>query len=163
MVYFVIFVSQLVCFIKLKWSCENCWYFEKSGRIAGFYKHLREENGFLSVPFIPLRENWFNVLFYNGKKFYCLQDHLQHIFDIVKDDNKLLNAVHSDFQLRSYLCGCRALGLINKFVAGHLWRLMESGIRIFDLNTFGLSIVASEFMLDNVIFSENIEILKDNV
>ena len=53
-------------------------------------------------------------------------------FDIVKDDNKLLKAVHSDLQIQSYLCGCRALGLINKFVTGPLWRLLEPGIHILD-------------------------------
>ena len=74
------------------------------------------------------------MLFYNDGILYYLHDHLQHFFDIVKDDNKLLKAVHSDLQIQSYLCGCRALGLINKFVTGSLWGLFESGIHILDLN-----------------------------
>ena len=90
----------------------------------------------------------------------------------MKDENKLLKAVHSDLQIKSYLCGCRALGLINKFVTGPLWRLLESGIHILDMNKhcqkmpslfFDLSVDAKEFMLGNVIFFENVELSKDDV
>ena len=136
---------------------------KKSGRISDFYTYLTEEVGFLNVAFISFRGNRFNVLFYNGGILYYLHDHLKHFFDIVKDDNKLLKAVHSDLQIQSYLCGCRALGLINKFV---------TGIHILDLNKhhqkmcslfFDLYVDASEFMLGNVIFFENIEISKDDI
>ena len=102
------------------------------------------------------------MLFFNGGILYYLHDHLQYFFDTVKDDNKLLKAVHSDLQIQSYLCGCKALGLTNKFVTGPLWRLLESGIHILDLNEqhypkmcslfFDLFVDASEFMLSNVIF-----------
>ena len=107
---------------------------EKSGRISDFYTFLCEEVGFSNVPFIPFKGNRFNVLFYNGGILYFLYNHLKHFFESVKDENKLLKAVHSDLQIKSYLCGCRALGLINKFVTGPLWRLLESGIHILDMN-----------------------------
>ena len=96
---------------------------------------------------------------------------MQYFFDTVKDDNKLLKAVHSDLQIQSYLCGCKAIGLTNKFVTGPLWRLLESGIHILDLNEhypkmcslfFDLFVDASDFILGNVIFFENIEISKNN-
>ena len=112
------------------------------------------------------------MLFYNGGIFYFLYNHLKHFFESVKDENKLLKAVHSDLQIKSYLCGCRALGLINKFVTGPLWRLLESGIHILDMNKhyqkmpslfFDLSVDAKEFMLGNVIFFENVELSKDDV
>ena len=60
----------------------------------------------------------------------------------------------------------------DKFVTGPLWRLLESGIHILDLNKhyrkicslfFDLSVDASEVMLGNVIFFENIEISKDDI
>ena len=86
---------------------------EKSRRISDFYTYLTEEVGFLNLPFICFKGNRSNVLFYNGGILYYLHDHLLHFFDIVKDDNKLLKAVHSDLQIQSCLCGCRALGLIN--------------------------------------------------
>ena len=144
----------------------------KSGRTPDFYTYLTKEVGFLNASFISFRGNRFNVLFYNGGILYYLHDHLKHFFDIVKDDNKLLKAVHSDLQIQSCVCGCRALGLINKFVTGSLRRLLEFGIHILGLNkhyqkmsslSFDLSADASEFMLDNVIFFENMEILKGNV
>ena len=38
------------------------------------------------------------MLFFNGGIFYFLYNHLKHFFESVKDKNKLLKAVHSDFQ-----------------------------------------------------------------
>ena len=64
------------------------------------------------------------------------------------------------------------LGLINKFVTGPLWRLLESAINILDINKrykkmsslfFDLSVDAKEFMLGNIIFFENVEISEDDV
>ena len=52
----------------------------------------------------------------------------------MKHENKLLKAVHSDLQIKYYLCGCSALGLINKFATGPLWRLLEPGIHILGIN-----------------------------
>ena len=77
---------------------------------------------------------------------------MQHFFDIVKVDNKLLKSVNSDVPIQSYLCRCRALGLINKFVTGPLGRLL-----------LNLLVDASEFMLDSAIFFEKVKISKDNV
>ena len=36
----------------------------------------------------------------------------------------------------SYLVGCHALGLINKFVTGPLWRVMEQQHHILDMNKY---------------------------
>ena len=96
------------------------------------------------------------MLFYNGGILYFLYNNLKHFFESVKDENKLLKGVHSDLQIKSYLCGRRAYGLINKFVTGPLWRLLESGIHILAMNKhyqkmsslfFDLSVDAKEFML----------------
>ena len=93
-------------------------------------------------------------------------------FDITKDENKLLKAVHADLQVQSYLCGCRALGLINKFITGPLWRLLESGIHVLDLNKHyqhmaslfaSLAIDAGPFLKGEVVFFEGIKITKDSV
>ena len=78
---------------------------EKSGRISDFYTFLCEEVGFSNVLFIPSKGNRFNVLFYNGGSLDFLYNHLKHFFESVKDENKLLKAVHSDLQIRFYLCG----------------------------------------------------------
>ena len=112
------------------------------------------------------------MLFYNGGILYFLYNHSKHFFESMKDENKLLKAVHSDLQIKSYLYGCRPLGLINKFLTETLWRLLESGIHILDMNKhyqkmsllfFYLSVDAKEFMLVNVILFENVEISKDDV
>ena len=90
----------------------------------------------------------------------------------MKDENKLLKTAQSDLQIKSYMCGCRALGLINKFVTWPLWRLLESGIHILGMNKdyqkmsslfFYLSVDAKEPMLGNVICFGNVEISKDDV
>ena len=90
---------------------------------------------FLMYLLFLLKEtDLFNVLFYYDGIIYFFYNHLKLFFESVKDKNKLLKAVHSDLQTKSYLCGCRALGLINKFALGPLWRLLESGIHILDMN-----------------------------
>ena len=104
--------------------------YEKSGRISNFFIFLCEEVGFPNASFIPFKENRFNVLFYRR----CGGKDENKILKSVKDENKLLKVVHSDLQVKSYLCGCRALGLINKFVTGPLWRLLDSGVHILDMN-----------------------------
>ena len=55
------------------------------------------------------------MLFYNGCILDFLYNHLKFFFESVKEENKLLKAVHADLQIKSYFCGCRALGLIIKF------------------------------------------------
>ena len=92
------------------------------GRISDLYTYLTEEVCFLIVLFIPSRGNQFNVLFYNGGVLFYFHDHLQSFFDIAKDGKKLLQAVYSEFQIQSYLCGFRAVGLTNNFSTGTLWR-----------------------------------------
>ena len=101
-----------------------------------------------------------SVLFYNCEILYYLYDHLQHFFNTEKDYIKLLKAVQFDLQIQSYLCGCRGFSLINKFVTGPLWRFLESGIYIPDLNEHYQRMCSLFF---NVIFFENIEISKESV
>ena len=72
--------------------------------------------GLFNVAFITFKKNRFNMFFYNGGFLYFLYNNLKHFFESVKDENKLLKAVHSDLQIKSYLCGCTPLGSINKFV-----------------------------------------------
>lgn len=82
----------------------------------GVLAFLTEEADFVGVPVTPFRGSWCNVLCYNGGIFYFSPDPLKHSLNIVKDDNKLLTAVHSDLKIWSYSCICGALGLVNKYV-----------------------------------------------
>ena len=52
--------------------------------------------------------NQYAVLFYNGGILYALYNNLKHLFENAKDENKLLKAVHSDLQIKSYLCGVQS-------------------------------------------------------
>ena len=66
------------------------------------------------------------------------------------------------------MCGCRSLGLINKFViCNRFGNFLESGIYILLMNKpyqkmflllFDLYVDAKKLILGNVIFSENAEI-----
>ena len=145
---------------------------EKSGRISDFASFLTQEIGLTSVPFIPFKGNRFNILFYNGGIAFYMYEHCLRFFEGVKDDNKLLNAVYHDMQVPPYIAGCSALGLVNKYVTGPLWRLLESGIHILDMNTHyqrmetlfsELSDDSTEFLPGNVVFFPDIEITKDRV
>ena len=111
-------------------KCVKTHACEKSGRIS----FLTEEYGFCSVPFITFKGNRFNVLFYNGGVLFSLFEQLKEFFEVVKDENRLLKCTHYDLHVTSFICGCRGLGLINKFVKRPLWRVLDSDIHIRALN-----------------------------
>ena len=49
--------------------------------------------------------------------------------------NQLLKAVLADIKISEHLAGCKALGLVNKFITGPLWRVLESrNITILEMN-----------------------------
>ena len=97
---------------------------------------------------------------------------MSSVFEQVKDDNKLLKAVYFDLQVLSHIAGCRALGLINKFVTAPLWRLLETDIHILDLNSHfqrmeklfsDLSFDATNFLNGKVLFFPDMPVSKDDV
>ena len=59
---------------------------------------------------------------------------LKEFFEVIKDDNKLLKYAYYDLHVKSFKWGWRALGLINKFVTGSSWPLLESDVHILYLN-----------------------------
>ena len=52
----------------------------------------------------------------------------------LSSDNKLLKAFEAEFKVSEFWAGCRALGLVSKFVTGLLWRLLESKIPTLTMN-----------------------------
>ena len=145
---------------------------EKSGRMVDFVLAL-EEKGISKNPLIQFKGNRFNVLFYNAGVIYSLYEHCQGFFKEVLEENKLLGAVHHDLNEPIYLVGCRALGFINKFVTGPLWRLFVKVENVLLLNEYyqemekrflELSKDASEFLKGNVIFFQDSSLIsKDEV
>lgn len=49
--------------------------------------------------------------------------------------DKLLKAVLDDANNELYISGCRALGLIDKFITGPLWKILESSLHVLDTST----------------------------
>ena len=145
---------------------------EKSGRMVDFALAL-EDKGISKNPLIQFKGNRFNVLFYNAGIVYYLYEHCTDFFIEVLDENKLLSAVHHDLNEPLYIVGCRALGLINKFVTGPLWRLFVKVKNVLLLNEYyqemekqflELSKDASEFLRGNVIFFKDSSLIsKDEV
>lgn len=96
---------------------------ERSGRAVSLADYVKAQ-GVDSIPLAPFLGNRFNIIFHNGGGVFYLYEHLKPFFEWTKDENKLLKAVHYDLEVASFLAGCRALGLINKFVTGPLWRVL---------------------------------------
>ena len=61
-----------------------------------------------------------------------MHEYLRPLFDMMKDENKLLKAVHHDLEVSSVLARCQALWLINKFITVPLWRVLCKKICNFD-------------------------------
>ena len=147
---------------------------EKSGRMVDFQLAL-EDSGLPENPLIPFKGNRFNVLFYNAGIIYYLHDNCKSFFDDVFEENRLLSAVYFDLSEPAYIVGCRALGLVNKFLTGPLWRLLVKIKNILELNKYyqrieqlslEISNDASDFLSGNVIFFEEFEdglMSKDNI
>ena len=49
-------------------------------------------------------------------------------------NNLLIQALQADVKVPEFWAGCRALGLVNKFVTGPFWRLLESEVTITEMN-----------------------------
>ena len=58
----------------------------------------------------------------------------ERVFSHVHSENKLLSAVYFDLKVMSYLAGCRTLDLIDKFVTGPSWRVIEKESHILHMN-----------------------------
>ena len=120
---------------------------KKSGLVGDFEAFMKEELGFPSVPLIPSKGNRFNVLFFNGGMCFYLE-------------------------VPAFITGCRALGFINKFITGPLWRLLESDLHIFRMNEYyqhmeklftELAEDATSFLKDELVFFEDALMTRDAV
>ena len=86
--------------------------------------------------------------------------------------NKLLKAVLDDANNELYISGCRALGLIDKFITGPLWKILESSLHILDTSTYFTKLLeflaecgedASEFLTGEKVPFPDTAINKDDV
>ena len=137
---------------------------EKSGRMVDFNLAL-EQDGISKNPLAQFRGNRFNIIFYNGGAAYYLHKTCINFF-ANNDENNLLKAVSQDLKVESFIAGCRALGLVNKFLTGPLWRLLVKVKNVLTLNKYyqrieeisiQISEDATEFLKGNVTFFNDFE------
>ena len=106
---------------------------QKSGCPVKFSGFLRTQ-GVRRNPLAHFRGNRFNILFHNAAAVYFLRPHIvQFLTQVNGVPNKLLAAVLTGIQNNFNLAACKALGLIDKFITGPLWRVLESDIHILDM------------------------------
>ena len=106
---------------------------ERAGVHVYFAQYLRER-GIDSMPLATFRGNRFNIIFHDAAGVYYLREHLAEFFESYGTDNPLLKAVAADLAEPTFIAGCKALGLLNKFVTGPLWRILKGTDSILDMN-----------------------------
>ena len=108
---------------------------EQSGVHIHFSTFLAANYHTKRVPLASFRGNRFNILFHNGGTLYYLQCAIKEFFaQGLTTDNLLIQALQADVKVPEFWAGCRALGLVNKFVTGPFWRLLESEVTITQMN-----------------------------
>ena len=138
---------------------------EKSGCFQ-YWKTYCDQNN-VKPLFVRYRHNRFNIFFVLAQYVYY---HRKRIVQFLKEKHeaskRLLSSVLSDIEVPLYLGGCRVLGLISKLITAPLWRLIEDGGDILDMNRHYLTLYtylrehandASEFLKGNGPFSDMVE------
>ena len=83
--------------------------------------------GIKKVHLAHFRGNRFNIIFLNEAQVFYLHKHMiEFLTRVWGSQNKLLKSVLDDANNDLYISGCRALGLIDKFITGPLWKILES-------------------------------------
>lgn len=146
---------------------------EKSGRPVQFQTFLLNEKEIKEVPLAPFRGNRFNITFFNGAGVYFLYNHLLEFFEHVHTENRLLGAVFDDLQVKAFVAGCRALGLISKLVTGPLWRVLEDrNVHVLDMSLKYQHLLhslevwgkdAAVVLKGEVVLFEGYEVVKDQI
>ena len=103
---------------------------EKSGRYKKFKPYIQpflKEHKMQTSPLQPYEGNRFNILFVNASYIYFLKDQLlEFLGNLDLTNSRLLNAVKKDLQTPYFIAGCKALGLISKFITTPLWKTLEN-------------------------------------
>ena len=107
---------------------------EKSGRMVSFSTFMKETNQMDTLPLYPFLGNRFNILFLNGARVFYLYPFLVDFLNNLALDNKLMSAVYHDLQVLHFRVACQALGLIDKYVTGPLWRMMVKEKEVLNMS-----------------------------
>jgi len=102
--------------------------------------HLQKHK--MNFPLQPLKGNRFNILFSNAGYVYFLHSEILEFLKQFNSNNSLLKSILHDVQEPFYIAGCKALGLISKFITTPLWNVLENkDIHICDMNIRYLQLV----------------------
>ena len=144
------------------------------GEFKLFMKPHLTKCGMTSVPLCPFRGNRFNILFFNVAHVFFIHRHMQQFLDQQPNLNNLLKAVKHDLNITLHIAGCKALGLLNKFVTRPLWKLIEDKeLHILDMSKYMQQLLTylnkanenmDEFMTGKIIpFDDEAFVHKDEV
>ena len=107
---------------------------QKSGHPLQFSSFLKQK-GIQRVPLVHFKGNRFNIIFIDGGRVFFLRPYIiEFLTKQIGAPNRLLQAVLADAKEELYYAGCKALGLMNKFITCPLWRILESGTHILGMN-----------------------------
>lgn len=79
--------------------------------------------------------NRFNIIFLLGGNVFYLKKHiLRCLEEVPEPKNKLVRIAIALLNSPFNVAGCKALGILRKFIMMPLWRLTEKGGHIFEMN-----------------------------
>ena len=94
--------------------------------IPSYVGDFLKENNMLGLPLQPLKGNQFNILFSYAGHVYFLREKMTEFLQKTSSMNGLLKSVLKDLETPFFIAGCKALGLVSKFITTPLWRVIES-------------------------------------
>lgn len=113
--------SRLTRTVSKALTMKGCEKSEVGSHFMTFLKEKGEQNKLISF-----RGHRFNHLFcVAGSVYYHRQD-IQDFLSSWSDPHDLLKSVSFDIGEKAYMSSIRALGIIDKLVTGHFWKLIES-------------------------------------
>ena len=116
---------------------------QQAGCSAQFQAYLRNK-AIDKIPLAAMHGNRFNIIFYDAAGVYFLKTHMQDYLNTSHGSlSLLLKAVLSDLRVPQYIAGCKALGIIDKFVTGPLWR----HLRLSTTSVLNISVVYTTLKL----------------
>ena len=99
-------------------------------------KAFLKEKNVSSKLIYPFKGNRFHILFKDAEGLFYLQPFIiDFLSNIWGTPNQLHKAILHDLQCRTYIIGCRALGIIGKYITGPWMRLTETNVPILELNS----------------------------
>ena len=102
--------------------------------MVSFATFMKETNRMGISSLYPFLGNRFNIIFLNDAGVFYLYPFLVDFLNNLSLDNKLMSAVYHDLQVLHFRVACQALGLIDKYVTGPLWRMMVKEKEVLNMS-----------------------------